>query len=823
MTEYQDYPSHTASNAFHSTPIQSKLFNRQVGDLLAGKYCIEHILWESKKSGVYLVNRTIKGTTVREVLKILALNVGSHDTKKWDNLISAHRRANHPNLVAIRDSDALPDSDAVYVTMDFMTEGTWAERFRQARQRGEKLNLAELLSAMSGIAAAIAALHREGIIHQDIKPENMFVCPIHGAKLGDFDVAVMQHELRDDGPQRIGGTIAYMSPEQKKTWYNRDQTQISYAGDVYSFAVSLYHLITGSFPSRRSPSLHEFIADETLAAGLEHFLDRCLEEDPADRYEDGATMEAAFNPIVRKFAKGEDEAARIYRGAFRYVLQNAEETDPIEREHLTQLQRELGLSELQILRIEEAETIVHESDAPNYSPIIHREQVMTAATNAAKPRRRRGTRLLAMALLCGGLATAGFVSLPAYGPISRGAVLSALHLDGDRRNLLDQFNQAAQRNDLDAMQRLHQDYRLSRPHDVSSLTRMERRLARAEKRAATIEKARNQFSEALKMGNKALAELALEHLDKLQVDTTSLRQVLAKHNEKKTQPATTRRRETAHPSKLTAETQNQPKAKPTPQPTKKTVATETTAQAAPTREQKAAKLESAQPDESHAANSLVVSPAENQSTNPLERSSTTHIRLDNHPALQNQEHATMVAVHVDQTANTHQGEQVSLEHQPERTEHQNPRRSPEEHIQQFLNRVLPNRKDAQALQQREIDRALRSLNRAVHQRNPRDAGRHITTLRLHDALGVIEKRKICSTGDDYYNRRHYQEARDWYQLLDGEPHPEIKYRLGLVHYNLQDWQNAYQAFESAYNMGFEDAQPFLDRLRGSLYQAGVSH
>lgn len=821
MTEYQDYPSHTASNALHSTPFQSKLFNRQVGDVLAGKYCVEHILWESKKSGVYLVNRTIKGTTVREVLKILALNVGSHDTKKWDNLISAHRRANHPNLVAIRDSDALPDSDAVYVTMDFMTEGTWAERFRQARQRGEMLNLAELLSAMSGIAAAIAALHREGIIHQDIKPENMFVCPVHGAKLGDFDVAVMQHELREDGPQRIGGTIAYMSPEQKKIWYNRDQTQISYAGDVYSFAVSLYHLITGSFPSRRSPSLHEFIADETLAAGLEHFLDRCLEEDPTDRYEDGATMEAAFNPIVRKFAKGEDEAARIYRGAFRYVLQNAEESDPIEREHLTQLQRELGLSELQILRIEEAETIVHESDAPNYSPIIHREQVMTAT--ATKPRRRRGTRFLAMALLCGGLATAGLVSLPAYGPISRGALLSALHLDGDRQDLLEQFDQAAQRNDLDAMQRHLQEYRQGRPSDSSSLTRMERRLARAEKRAATIEKARTQFSEALKMGNKALAELALDHLDKLQVDTTSLRQVLAKHEKKNGQPATTNHPEATQANNRTAAATKEPKTNPKPQPELKPVANANTAKTEPLDEQNPRPVESPQLDKSHDNNGLVLTQHETQTTDRLERSSTNHIRLDNHPALQNQTQATMVAVHMDQSETQHQTQHVSLEHQPERSAHQQQRRSPEEHIQQFLNRVLPNRKDARALQQREIDRALRSLNQAVHRRNPREAGRHITTLKLHDALGVIEKRKICSTGDDYYNRKHYQEARAWYQLLDGEPHPEIKYRLGLVHYNLEDWQNAYQAFESAYNMGFEDAQPFLDRLRGSLYQAGVSH
>lgn len=822
MTEYQDYPSHTASNALHSTPYQSKLFNRQVGDVLAGKYCIEHILWESKKSGVYLVNRTIKGTTVREVLKILALNVGAHDTKKWDNLISAHRRANHPNLVAIRDSDALPDSDAVYVTMDFMTEGTWAERFRQARQRGEMLNLAELLSAMSGIAAAIAALHREGIIHQDIKPENMFVCPVHGAKLGDFDVAVMQHELREDGPQRIGGTIAYMSPEQKKIWYNRDQTQISYAGDVYSFAVSLYHLITGSFPSRRSPSLHEFIADETLAAGLEHFLDRCLEEDPADRYEDGATMEAAFNPIVRKFAKGEDEAARIYRGAFRYVLHNADEADPIEREHLTQLQRELGLSELQILRIEEAETIVHESDAPNYSPIIHRENVIAANATARQPRRRRrGTRLLALALLCGGLATAGYVSLPAYGPISRGALHSALHLDGDRQDLLAQFDQAAKRNDLDAMQRLHQDYRLSQPGDTSSLARMERRLASAEKRAATIEKARNQFSEALKMGNRALAELALEHLDKLHVDTTSLRQVLAKHNDKKTQPAASRIRDTAHPSQRTAADTRKPVAKPAP--TQKPVATEHTAKSQPPQPQKNTSTEQPQLEISHDNNRLVLTQSETHEADPEEQASSNHIRLDNHPALQNQGEATMVAMREDSATSDYQTDHSSLEHQPDGTEHQNTRRSPEQHIQQFLNRVLPNRKDARALQQREIDRALRSLNRAVHQRNPDEAGRHITTLKLHDALGVIEKRKICSTGDDYYNRKHYQEARDWYLLLDGEPHPEIKYRLGLVHYNLQDWHNAYQAFESAYNMGFEDAQPFLERLAGSLYQAGVSH
>ncbi|CAM2008033.1 serine/threonine-protein kinase [Acanthopleuribacter pedis] len=810
MTEYQDFPAHTASHGLHSQPFTSKLSPRQVGHVLAGKYCIEHILWESKKSAVYLVNRTIKGTTVREVLKILSFSTPSQDTKKWESLISAHCRANHPNLVPIRDSDALPDSDEIYVTMDFMSEGTWAERFRQARQRGERLPMAELLPAMSGIAAAIAALHREGIIHQDIKPENMFVCPKHGAKLGDFDVSVLQKDIREDQPHRIGGTVAYMSPEQKKAWYNRDQSRLTPAADVYAFAVSLYHLITGSFPSRRSPALHEFIGDESLATALEHFLDRCMEEDPADRYEDGATMEAAFNPIVRKVSNNEDEAARIYRGAFRYVLNNTSVPDSDEREHLHQLQKELGLSELQVLRIEEAETIVHESDAPDYTPTRHTDQ-LPERQPAAKPR-RRGARLLVGALLCGGLAAASIVSLPEYGPISRGALMHHLNLDTDRRAALARFDQAAALGDLDTMQRIHNNYSKGRPNDRSAIASMERRLQTAEQRNLTIERTRSKFTNALKMNNPDLAELALEHLEELKVETAPLRQVLEKHRRAMIKEAPAKKTGPKTKSSLNRTAQNEPKQRPQPK----------------TRDAKAAQAkEQEQPAVTHHkpatqgpvvstvvaavandSNQLVIKHPEPEQTQGQAEETPNRVKLDNHPALQNQPEPT------------EQAEPMPLD-QPPATQTATQRRTPEQHIKQILDRVLPHRKDARAVQQREIDRAQKLLHRAVQHRNADDARHHMTTLKLHNALGVIDKRKICSTGDHYYNNKDYHEARAWYQLLDEEPHAEIKYRLGLVHFNLQDWPNALQAFEAAHHMGYQDAQPFLDRLRNSGYQAGV--
>jgi serine/threonine protein kinase len=117
--------------------------------------------------------------------------------------------------------------------------------------RGQKLfayaqqspQLAELLQHLAEVAGALHYAHTEGIIHRDIKPDNVLITEEHGAMLVDFGVARNEGNIRQTGEGAMLGTIAYMAPEQLI-----DSTQADARSDIYSLGVVMYELLTGQLP-----------------------------------------------------------------------------------------------------------------------------------------------------------------------------------------------------------------------------------------------------------------------------------------------------------------------------------------------------------------------------------------------------------------------------------------------------------------------------------------------------------------------------------------------------------------------------------------------
>lgn len=112
---------------------------------------------------------------------------------------------------------------------------------RYTRWADKGAGLAQRLQALVGVALAMAHLHERGVVHRDVKPENILVDARGHAKLLDYDLATKAGEPARSGPV-IAGTIAYLSPEQARGQYAQP------ASDVYGLGAVVYRGITGQAP-----------------------------------------------------------------------------------------------------------------------------------------------------------------------------------------------------------------------------------------------------------------------------------------------------------------------------------------------------------------------------------------------------------------------------------------------------------------------------------------------------------------------------------------------------------------------------------------------
>jgi serine/threonine protein kinase len=251
-----------------------------------GDYEVLTPLASGGMGGVYLAQHVRNGDKV--ALKILDPLFANH-TEIVDRLYAEQRvsaRASHPGLVDIRSASKSAD-DVPYLVMEFLDGETLA----QITERGA-LSFAAQLGVAAQIASALAALHAAGVIHCDVKPENVFVLG-RGRwsgwpriKVIDFGVSRSVDEPPADDSS-IAGTPAYMAPEQ---WRGRPAP----ASDVYALGCLLYELVTGNLPfegslpqlmlahSEQRPARPSwFVA--SIPPMVERLILRALAKDPAMR------------------------------------------------------------------------------------------------------------------------------------------------------------------------------------------------------------------------------------------------------------------------------------------------------------------------------------------------------------------------------------------------------------------------------------------------------------------------------------------------------------------------------------------------------------
>ena len=270
---------------------------------LGGQYVIERELGGGGMSRTYVARET--ALERRVVIKVLPPDLAatvSHDRFRREILVSA--RLQHPNIVGILTTgevDSLP-----YFTMPFVD----GESLRMRIQRHGPLSVAQTVSILRDVARALAFAHERGIVHRDIKPDNVLLTS-GAAVVADFGVAkalssarVRRHKDDDATITTAGtalGTPTYMAPEQAA-----GDPAADHRADLYAFGVMAYEMIAGDPPfSGRAPAqllaAHISEAPTHLAAtrtdvprALAELVMRCLEKEPSRRPQSAAEVALAL-------------------------------------------------------------------------------------------------------------------------------------------------------------------------------------------------------------------------------------------------------------------------------------------------------------------------------------------------------------------------------------------------------------------------------------------------------------------------------------------------------------------------------------------------
>ena len=260
------------------------------GNTLANRYEILEILGEGGMGAVYKAHDL---ELEREVaLKVIRPELASdrevlHRFKQ--ELILA-RQVGDRNVIRIFD---LGEAERIkFITMEYV-EGESLHSI--LRQRG-KLDVAEAVDIMEQVASGLAAVHREGIIHRDLKPGNIMRDKNGRVVVMDFGLA---RSLVGDGQTRTGamlGTVEYMSPEQAQG------QELTASSDVFTFGLILYQLLTGTTPFQAESVIASLLMraqqravplsdiDRLIPGVLSNIVAKCLETDPARRYQNAEQL-----------------------------------------------------------------------------------------------------------------------------------------------------------------------------------------------------------------------------------------------------------------------------------------------------------------------------------------------------------------------------------------------------------------------------------------------------------------------------------------------------------------------------------------------------
>jgi serine/threonine protein kinase, bacterial len=272
------------------------------GTLLDGRYLVQGKIASGGTSTVY------RGLDVRldrpVALKVMDSRYSGDDQFLTRFQLEARTvaRLKHPGLVAVYDQGL--DARHPFLVMELIEGGTLRELLAERGPMPPHAVVAVLRPVLGGLAAA----HRAGLVHRDVKPENVLISDDGDVKIADFGLVRAVAAAGITSASVILGTAAYLSPEQVR------DGNASPHSDVYSTGILTYELLTGRAPftgdSALSIAYQRLDNDVPPASAViggvprqfDEFVARATARNPADRYADAIEMATDMDAIAKELA-----------------------------------------------------------------------------------------------------------------------------------------------------------------------------------------------------------------------------------------------------------------------------------------------------------------------------------------------------------------------------------------------------------------------------------------------------------------------------------------------------------------------------------------
>ncbi|MCX6592020.1 MAG: serine/threonine-protein kinase [Acidobacteria bacterium] len=286
------------------------------GTLLGGRYRIIGLLGKGGMGEVYRATDLTLGQAV--ALKFLpeALAANERFIERFQSEVRVARQVSHPNVCRVYDIgevEGLP-----FISMEYVD----GEDLSGLLQRIGRLPADKALETARKLCAGLAAAHDKGVIHRDLKPQNIMLNKRGEPVIMDFGLAAIADTM--SGPEARNGTPAYMSPEQLRG------VEVTAKSDIYALGLVLYEVFTGKKPydaqtipqlldlqdALQLHSMSSVAAD--IDPAIEKVIRRCLDPHPAKRPATALSIAAALpggDPLAAALAAGETPSPEMVAAA----------------------------------------------------------------------------------------------------------------------------------------------------------------------------------------------------------------------------------------------------------------------------------------------------------------------------------------------------------------------------------------------------------------------------------------------------------------------------------------------------------------------------
>jgi serine/threonine protein kinase/tetratricopeptide (TPR) repeat protein len=312
-----------------------------IGQTFGPRYTITRVLGVGGMGAVYQAWDAELGVDV--AVKVIRPEIAadpaaaSEIERRFKRELLLARQVTHPNIIRIHD---LGDIDGIkYITMPFIDGSDLATILKQEK----RLRVPRALLIARGTVAGLVSAHQAGVIHRDLKPANIMIGSDDTPTIMDFGIARSAGGPGQAAPPSLApiraadlsrtaaaaasstmagaivGTVAYMAPEQARG------EEVDQRADIYAFGLIMYDMIVGGRRSERAPSAVAELQqrmqtapppprsiDPSVPEAVDEIIRRCLEPDPAKRFQTTVELEHAFQrldengkplPIMRRVSR----------------------------------------------------------------------------------------------------------------------------------------------------------------------------------------------------------------------------------------------------------------------------------------------------------------------------------------------------------------------------------------------------------------------------------------------------------------------------------------------------------------------------------------